>query len=108
MKQAWPDVGRFGSFLRQVGAQPGHANDSAPTAGAAVANVEFQIPEMACEGCAENIDGVLHALAGVREVRPNVPKKRIRVSFESARINVQQLRNALTTAGYTALDVEGR
>jgi copper chaperone CopZ len=58
---------------------------------------------MACEGCAENIDDVLQALAGVHEVRPDVSKKRVRVSFEPGRVSVQQLRNALTAAGYTTL-----
>ena len=101
-------MGRLRSLLRRMGAQPRHPNDNDPAAGAEVANVEFQIPDMVCGGCAENIDGVLHALAGVREVRPNLPKQRVRVSFEPERVNVQQLRNALTTAGYTALDVEGR
>ena len=92
-------MGRLRSLFRRVGAQPGYPNDNDPAAGAQVASVEFHIPDMACEGCAENIDGVLHALSGVREVRPNVAKKRIRVSFEPERVNVQQLRDALTPAG---------
>lgn len=94
----------FGSFVRRVGAQAGPADDSAAAAGAQVADVEFRIPEMVCEGCAEKIDAVLHGLAGGRQVRPHVAKKRILVSFEPARVDVQQLRDALATAGYTALD----
>lgn len=101
-------MGRLWSLFGRLGAQPGSPRDRDPAAGAELAHIEFQIPDMVCEGCAENVDGVLRELAGVRGVRPNVPEKRVRVSFETERVNVQQLRNALTMAGYSALDVDRR
>lgn len=108
MKRGWRDVGLFERLLRRVGGQGGRLNDTAPTAGVDVANVELEIPGMICDGCAESIDDVLRAVAGVGEVRANVRTGRIRVSFDPERVDAQRLRNALTTAGYAALDVEGR
>ena len=84
-------MGGFGSFLRRVGVW---RRDAAAAAGAETVDVEFRIPNMGCEECAEKIDGVLHALPGVREVRPNVANKRIRVSFEPSRVDPDQLRSA--------------
>lgn len=100
-------MGGFGRFLRRSGVLR-RDGDAPAAAGAEVVAIEFRIPNMVCEGCAEKIDGALHALPGVREVRPNVAQKRIRVSFEPGRVDAQQLRNALRTVGDAALDVESR
>jgi copper chaperone CopZ len=97
------------NLLRRVGIQRGRPNDDRTATGASdVSDVDFRIPNMVCEGCAEKIDGVLLALPGVREVRPNVPQKRIRVRFEAARVGLQQLKDAITTAGFTAVEAEPR
>lgn len=99
-------MGGVGSFLRRLGVARRDERDAPAAAVAEIVAIEFRIPSMVCEGCAENIDGVLHALPGVREVRPNVAGQRIRVSFEPSRVDAQQLRTALTTAGYAPLDRE--
>lgn len=101
-------MGGFGSFLRRVGVPRRGKNVAPATAAAEIVASEFRIPHMVCEGCAEKIAGVLHALPGVHEVRPNVAKKQIRVSYEPSRVDAQELRNALMTAGYAPLDVESR
>ncbi len=85
-----------------------HANDGTATGGSDVTDIDFRIPNMVCEGCAEKIEGVLQALPGVREVRPNVPQKRIRVRFEPTRVDLQQLKDAMTTAGFAAVEAGPR
>ena len=101
-------MGVFGRLLRRVGVPRRDESTSPAAAGADIVAIEFRIPNMVCEGCAEKIDEVLHALPGVREVRPNLAKRRIRLAFEPSRVDAEQLRNALMTAGYAALDVESR
>jgi Cu+-exporting ATPase len=99
-------VATFANLLRRVGIQRGHPNDRLATGGSDVRDVDFRIPNMVCDGCAEKIDGVLLALPGVREVRPNVPQKCIRVRFEPTMVDLQQLKDAVTTAGFTAVEAE--
>ena len=62
---------------------------------------------MVCEGCAEKIDDALQAIPGVRDIRPNVPQKRIHVRYEPARVDLQRLKDRLAVAGFTAVDTEG-
>ena len=70
-----------------------------------LADREFLVPNMVCEGCAEKIAGALTAMPGVREITPKVAKKRIRVRYEPGRVQEHQLKDALTKIGFTALDI---
>lgn len=72
--------------------------------GAPLANAEFLIPNMVCEGCCEKIDLALKSLPGVRDVRSNVAQKRIRVRYEPANVDPTQLKNAVVQAGFTAIE----
>ena len=69
-----------------------------------LAEVEFLVPSMVCEGCAEKISQALRPLPGVREVKPKVAQKHVYVRYEPARVKEQQLRNALGAAGFTAVE----
>lgn len=69
-----------------------------------LADRDFLVPNMVCEGCAEKIAGALTSMAGVRNVTSKVPHKRIRVQYEPAKVREQQLKDALTTIGFEALD----
>ena len=73
-------------------------------AGGPWADVEFVVPNMVCEGCAEKIDGALHPISGVREVRSNVSQKRIRVRYEPTKVRAEQLKDAVNQAGFQAVD----
>lgn len=68
-----------------------------------LADVEFLVPNMVCEGCAEKIGTALSALPGVREVKSRVPQKRVHVSYEPAKVQEQQLKDAVNKVGFTAL-----
>ena len=69
-----------------------------------LADREFLVPNMVCEGCAEKIEGALTSMPGVREVRSKVPQKRIRVRYEPGKVREQQLKDALGNIGFTVLD----
>jgi copper chaperone CopZ len=88
------------SLLRRIS---GSGSDSSATDEGG-ADVEFLIPNMVCEGCAEKLDGALHSLKGVRQTWSDVRHKRIRVRYEPAKIQPQQLKDAVAAAGFTAVD----
>jgi heavy metal translocating P-type ATPase len=71
---------------------------------APLAEIEYLVPSMVCEGCAEKIGEALRPLPGVREVRPKVAQKHVYVRYEPARVQEQDLREALSAAGFSAVE----
>ncbi|TAK22768.1 MAG: heavy metal translocating P-type ATPase [Myxococcaceae bacterium] len=72
--------------------------------GGPLAEVEFLVPKMVCEGCAETIGAALTPLAGVRAVTSRVPEKHVNVRYEPATIQAQQIKDALGRAGFAAVE----
>ena len=70
-----------------------------------LAEVEFAVPAMVCEGCAEKISTALNAVPGVRDVKPKVQQKHVYVRYEPARVGREQLRIAVGEAGFHAVEV---
>ena len=75
-----------------------------PAASRPLAEVEFLIPNMVCEGCAGKIAAALNSVSGVREIRSKVPQKRILVHYTPAEVDAAQLKDALSKVGFTAVD----
>ncbi|OJU98685.1 MAG: copper-translocating P-type ATPase [Verrucomicrobia bacterium 61-8] len=73
------------------------------TEGGPLAEADFLVPNMVCEGCAEKITTALGAVPGVREVTPKVSQKHIYVRYEPAKVQEAQLRNTVSKAGFTAI-----
>ena len=95
----------FASLLNTLGirrSDPGGEEEVA--ASRPLADREFLVPNMVCDGCAEKIAGALTSMHGVRDVTPKVPQKRIRVRYEPEKVREQQLKDALTKIGFEALD----
>lgn len=69
-----------------------------------VAETEFLVPNMACEGCAQTINDVLSRVSGVREVKSKVPLKRVYVRYEPKQIREGESAEALEGAGFTAVE----
>jgi len=93
-------------LLRRVRKIP--ADTASLASGDVDAYVEFSIPNMVCEGCAEKLDGALHLLAGVRDVRSDVRQKRVHVRYEPSTVDVQQLKKAVEAAGFTVVEAAPR
>ncbi len=95
--------GRGGYFFEAIG---GVGRASAISAGKAeveaLAEIEYLVPSMVCEGCAEKIGDALRPLPGVRDVKPNVARKHVHVRYEPARVREEDLRTALAAAGFSA------
>lgn len=69
-----------------------------------LAEVEFAVPNMVCEGCAEKISSALRAVPGVREVKPKVSQKHVVVRYEPQRVKEPELISAVGQAGFTAVE----
>ena len=70
-----------------------------------LAEVEFAVPNMVCEGCAAKISDALRSVSGVREVKPKVPQKHVVVHYEPEKVKERELREAVGRAGYTAVEI---
>jgi Cu+-exporting ATPase len=73
--------------------------------GGPLAEVEFAVSNMVCEGCAGKISAALEAVPGVREVKEKVPQKHVVVHYEPEKVKEAELREAVARAGYTAVEV---
>ncbi len=69
-----------------------------------VADVEFLVTNMVCEGCAEKISAALTAVPGVREVRSKVSQKHIYVQYEPGRVRKEQIKETVVKTGFTAVE----
>jgi len=78
------------------------------TATGPLADREFLVPNMVCEGCVEKIAETLTSIPGVRDVKPKVPQKCIRVRYEPGKVGEQQLKDAFGRIGFPVLDCSGR
>lgn len=70
-----------------------------------LAEREFLIPNMVCEGCAEKISTKLKAVPGVQEVKLKVQQKHVYVKFEPTRVPAERLKNIIGKAGFAAIEV---
>ncbi len=68
------------------------------------AEIEYHVPSMVCEGCAEKISAALSPVIGVREVTSKIPHKRVRVRYEPGKVHAHQLKEALGQAGHPAME----
>jgi P-type Cu+ transporter len=71
---------------------------------AALAEAEFLVPSMHCEGCAKTISTALSPLEGVREVRPKIPQKRVYVRYEPQKVAEEELKETLAASGFATVD----
>ena len=69
-----------------------------------LAEVEYRVPAMVCEGCAEKIDTALRQLPGVREVKPKLGQKHVLIRYEPGRLEQPKLKEALDKAGFAAVE----
>ena len=71
-------------------------------AGGELSEIEFSVPSMVCDGCADKIRRKLTALPGVEAVKPRLWRKRVRVHFGPSKVEDAQIRAALDAVGYRA------
>ncbi len=69
-----------------------------------LAEVEYLVPKMVCEGCAEKIGDALRAVPGVRDVRAKVQQKHVYVQYEPEKVKEPELKGAIDRTGFTAVE----
>lgn len=57
---------------------------------------------MTCEGCVRSVTRTLQSVPGVREVQVSLKDARARVTFDSTKASVAELKGAVERAGYEA------
>lgn len=58
---------------------------------------------MKCGGCENVLKGALEACAGVAAARPSHKDKSVEVEFDPARLNVEEMKQAVVKAGFSVI-----
>jgi mercuric ion binding protein len=64
----------------------------------------IKLPSMQCKTCKKKITKALQGVDGVKDVNVNLETKEATVTYDNSSVNVSQLENAITAAGYDAND----
>lgn len=62
--------------------------------------IELMVDGMTCEGCANAVRRAVGQLDGVQQVDVDLPGKRVRVRYDSARTSPGAIRERIEAAGY--------
>lgn len=70
-----------------------------------VQTVTIKTPTVQCESCKERIEGYLKREEGVQKAVVDYKKKTVKVTFNTERTNIENIKTAIANAGYDADDV---
>lgn len=68
------------------------------------AKIEFSVPTMVCDCCAEKMRRTLTAISDVQTVKPKLWQKRVHVRYEPSTVQEHCLRETLEKAGFTTIE----
>ena len=68
----------------------------------ALSEIEFSVPSMICDGCADKIRRALTPVPGVQSVKPKLWRKRVQVRYDGSKIQPLEIKNLIAAAGYDA------
>ena len=60
----------------------------------------LEAPKIKCEGCAETITMVVNALAGIHDVKVDVGRKEVTVTFDPGATTLDAIRSQIRLAGF--------
>lgn len=69
-------------------------------------NVVLKIEGMTCAACVRSVERVVKKLDGIVEANVNLATEKLNVSFESSKVNIQDIKQAVLKAGYKASEEE--
>ncbi|MDQ2906278.1 MAG: heavy-metal-associated domain-containing protein [Ktedonobacteraceae bacterium] len=58
-------------------------------------------PDISCEHCQRAIESDLGKLAGVREVKVNIPAKTVQLAYDPQQVTLAKIEEELDDIGYT-------
>ena len=62
----------------------------------------IKVTGMSCGGCVKSVTSVLQALPGVAKAEVSLEKGEARVEYESGRVSLDDMKNAVVEAGFEA------
>jgi Cu+-exporting ATPase len=69
-------------------------------------NITFKIEGMTCASCAKTVEKVTQKLQGVTEANVNFATEKLIINFDSSILKISEIKNAITKAGYKAIEDE--
>jgi copper chaperone len=66
--------------------------------------ITLTVKGMTCMGCVRSVKNVLEPLPGVGSVDITLENGQVAISYDMAKANVEQFRNAINDAGYEVVD----
>lgn len=69
-------------------------------------NTILNVPGMSCDHCARTITTTLTPIAGVGQVRVDLPARQVQVEYDETQTEVERIEAALQIVGYPAASVE--
>ncbi|MDR2709578.1 MAG: heavy metal translocating P-type ATPase [Elusimicrobiota bacterium] len=67
--------------------------------------ITLGIGGMSCAACSARVEKVLKKLAGIKEASVNLATQKATITFDSNATNIDEIKNAVTKAGYVPLDI---
>ena len=61
---------------------------------------KIKIDGMSCQHCVKTVTGAVSDLDGVSQVKVNLKKGEAKIKFEKDRLDLEQLKTAVVTAGF--------
>lgn len=71
----------------------------------AVQTAKISTPTVQCEMCKKKIETYLNRYDGISSINVNIKKKETTVKYITDRINEEEIKAAISTAGYDAADI---
>jgi copper chaperone len=65
-----------------------------------MSSVTLNVPDISCEHCERTIANALQPVAGVQNVRVDIPGKQVHVDYDDAQIKVDRMKEILQEEDY--------
>jgi len=69
--------------------------------------VVLNVPDISCEHCERAITDALTPIDGIEVVAVDIPAKQVRVSFDDARVDIDQMKDILAEEEYPVESATG-
>ena len=60
----------------------------------------LKVPDISCEHCERTITNALTPVAGIRAVNVDIPARQVKVDYDDAQVDVQQMKEILQEEDY--------
>jgi copper chaperone len=65
-----------------------------------MATTVLNVPDISCEHCERTITNALTPMAGVQQVKVDIPAKRVRVDYDEATVSIDAIKDVLQEEDY--------